>query len=136
MAERREAEEEGRQAGLSPSRQQAASLVAALWHEWRWALPAACACLLASLVLPRNFAPHPLCHWCHQHHLHHPTPHNTSSHNPNVTPPPPLCRRPDFEGVQEQLAQVLLSLGQAQQASALLNGKVPPESYYKVRACW
>ncbi|KAI3424068.1 hypothetical protein D9Q98_009431 [Chlorella vulgaris] len=40
--------------------------------------------------------------------------------------------RPDFEEVQEQLAQVLLSLGQAQQASALLNGKVPPESYYKV----
>lgn len=40
--------------------------------------------------------------------------------------------------MQERLAQVLLSLGAAQQAAAVMRGEVAHDSYYKVgrAACW
>ena len=41
--------------------------------------------------------------------------------------------RDEFSQVQEQMAQVLKSLGMAQQSNALIRGEVVHDSYYKVR---
>lgn len=62
--------------------------------------------------------------------------HGAAHLNPTCPAPPSVCSKEEFQEVQQELAQVLLSVGAEKQANSVLRSEGVQDGFYKVGGAW